>query len=94
MSFSLEFDPRALKEWQKLDTSLREQFKNKLAKLLENPEIPANKLKGLPNCYKIKLRSSGYRLVYQVQNEKLLVLVVALGKREKSQAYKQANKRL
>ena len=94
MSFSLEFDPRALREWQKLDASLREQFKNKLAKLLESPVIPANKLKSLPNCYKIKLRCSGYRLVYQVQNEKLVVLVVALGKREKSQAYKQANKRL
>lgn len=94
MSFSLEFDPRALKEWQKLDVGLRTQFKNKLIKLLESPEIPANKLKNLPNCYKIKLRSSGYRLVYQVQNEKLVVLVVALGKREKSQAYKQVNKRL
>lgn len=94
MSFSLEFDPRALKEWHRLDTSLRTQFKNKLAKLLENPVIPANKLKSLPNCYKIKLRRSGYRLVYQVQNEKLVVLVVALGKREKSQAYKQAGTRL
>lgn len=42
MSYELEFNPLALKEWQKLNETIREQFKKKLAKVLENPEVPAN----------------------------------------------------
>lgn len=94
MTYSLEFDPRAYKEWQKLDNGIKEQFKKKLIKVLENPKVAANKLSGFVECYKVKLRSSGFRLVYQVQDQKLVVLVVAIGKRDKEQAYKQAQKRL
>ena len=41
----------------------------------------------MPDCYKIKLRSIGYRLVYQIVEERLVVLVIAVGKREKNQVY-------
>lgn len=37
-----------------------------LAEVLLNPRIEANRRHSLPDCYKIKLGSSGYRLVYQV----------------------------
>lgn len=94
MTYELEFDPRALKEWQKLDNTIREQLKNKLAKVLVQPKIPANKLRDFPECYKIKLRSSGFRLVYQVQDKRLVVLVVAIGKRDKEQAYTDTKKRI
>lgn len=66
MTYSLEFDARALKEWHKLGDTVRQQLKKKLAVILENPRIEANRLHSLSDCYKIKLRSSGYRLVYQV----------------------------
>jgi len=66
MTYLLDFDERALKEWRKLGPRVREQLKKKLAAVLESPRIEANKLRGMPVCYKIKLRSSGYRLVYQV----------------------------
>lgn len=63
MTYSLEFDRRALKEWQKLGDTVRSQFKKKLAEVLENPRIEANRLRELPDCYKLKLRSAGYRLI-------------------------------
>lgn len=66
MAYFLDFDERALKEWRKLGSTVREQLKKKLVEVLESPRIEANKLRGMPDCYKIKLRSSGYRLVYQV----------------------------
>ena len=66
MTYSLDFDARALKEWKKLGDTVRQQFKKKLAEVLLNPRIEANRLHSLPDCYKIKLRSSGFRLVYQV----------------------------
>ena len=63
MTYELVFDQRALKEFKKLGATIKQQFKNKLAQVLENPHIPANKLSGMTNCYKIKLRSAGYRRV-------------------------------
>ncbi|AYN17550.1 type II toxin-antitoxin system mRNA interferase toxin, RelE/StbE family [Pseudomonas monteilii] len=94
MTYSLDFDCRALKEWKKLGDTVREQFKKKLAEVLLNPRVEANRLHSLPDCYKIKLRSSGYRLVYQVIGQEIVVFVVAVDRRERDQAYKKAAERL
>jgi mRNA interferase RelE/StbE len=94
MTYSLEFKESALKEWRKLDSSLREQFKKKLAERIENPRIESSKLSGMPDCYKIKLKSAGYRLVYQVEEARLVVIVIAVGKREGSVVYRSAVDRL
>lgn len=94
MTYELEFDPRALKEWLKLGATVRDQFKKKLSEVLKHPRIEANRLRELPDCYKIKLRKAGYRLIYQVQDEKVSILVLAIGKRNKSEAYNDAEKRV
>lgn len=59
-----------------------------------NPRIEANRLHSLPDCYKIKLRSAGYRLVYQVIDHEVVVFVVAVDRREREQAYRKAAERL
>lgn len=46
MTYSLEFDRRALKEWNKLGDTLRRQFKKKLIEILETLVL---KLTGLGN---------------------------------------------
>jgi len=94
MTYSLEFDARALKEWQKLGDTVRQQLKKKLAAILLNPRIEANRLHALSDCYKIKLRSSGYRLVYQVIDQDVVVFVIAVDKREREQVYRKAAERL
>lgn len=94
MVYLLDFDERALKEWHKLGATVREQLKKKLAEVLKSPRIEANKLRGMPDCYKIKLRSSGYRLVYQVIDDKVVVFVVSVGKRERSDVYTEGVKRI
>ncbi len=94
MTYSLEFDRRALKEWKKLGDTLRQQFKKKLAEILENPRIEANRLRQLPDCYKLKLRSAGYRLIYQVIDQEVVVFVVAVGKREGEAVYQDAQDRI
>lgn len=93
MSYKLRFHKLALKEWKKLDSTLRDQFKNKLVERLENPRIPSAALSGMPDCYKIKLRSSGYRLVYRVDEGVLYVTVIAVGKRDRLSAYRAAKRR-
>lgn len=94
MSYRLEFEEHALKEFKKLGAPLREQFVKKLKEVLQNPHVPANRLHGMTDCYKIKLRSAGYRLVYQVLEHEVVVLVLAVGKRERSQVYQAAKNRL
>lgn len=93
MSYKLSFHPDALVEWRKLDATVSEQFKKKLAERLQRPRVPAAKLSGHQDCYKIKLRSVGYRLVYEVRDAVLLVIVVAVGKRERNAVYRVAAKR-
>jgi mRNA interferase RelE/StbE len=87
MSYNLEFKPKALKEWKKLNSTIKEQFKKKLIERLENPKVPKDKLSGFENVYKIKLRSVGYRLAYEVKEEQIVVLVLTVGKRENNQVY-------
>ena len=94
MSYKLRFHELALKEWRKLDSTIREQFKKKLAERLENPRVPSTALSGMPDCYKIKLRQIGYRLVYRVEDDIIFVTVLSIGKREHQSAYISAKKRL
>lgn len=90
----LQFLAAAKTEWDKLDGSVQLQFTKVLAKRLETPRVPTAALAGLPDCYKIKLRTLGYRLVYQVRDETLVLLTVAVGKRERNAVYDAAAARL
>lgn len=93
-TYEIDFLEDALKEWKKLDSAIRDQFARKLAERVKHPHVPASRLSGLPSCYKIKLRSSGYRLVYQVEDEALIVLVVVVGRRDHDRVYKAAASRI
>ena len=94
MTYRLLFKADAKKEWDKLDTTIRKQFKNKLAERITTPRVESSRLSGMQDCYKIKLRSAGYRLVYQVRDSELIVSVIAVGKRERNAIYKAAVKRI
>jgi mRNA interferase RelE/StbE len=94
MSFKLRFHELALAEWQKLDESVRKPFKKKLSERLINPRVPSASLSGLKDCYKIKLKSDGYRLVYRVDEDVVYVTVIAVGKREKNRVYVVAQERI
>ena len=87
MTYNLEFHPLALKEWKKLAPSIQQQFKKKLQQRLANPRVPASKLSGRTDAYKIKLRTIGYRLVYIVKDDVVVVYVLAVGKRENNKVY-------
>ena len=94
MTYRLVFKADAKKEWDKLVSTIREQFKNKLAERIAAPRDESSRLSGMKDCYKIKLRSAGYRLVYQVRDSELVVSVIAVGKRERNAVYKAAVKRI
>lgn len=88
MSYEIKFEKKALKAFNKLGDTVKTQFKKKLNKIKENPHVPANRLKNdLSGHYKIKLRKAGYRLIYTVNDEEILVTVVQVGRREKAEVY-------
>ena len=93
-TYRLEFLPSALKEWRKLGATVRNQFAKKLDERLAAPRVPSARLSEFPDCYKIKLRKAGYRLVYRVDDGRIVVIVVAIGQRERNEAYKAAAKRM
>lgn len=92
--YRLLFLPTAKAEWDKLDGSLQSQFSKVLAQRLEQPRLPKAALAGMRDCYKIKLRSAGYRLVYQVRDQTLVLLAIAVGKRERDAVYEAAMARV
>ncbi|MCY3852932.1 MAG: type II toxin-antitoxin system RelE/ParE family toxin [Gammaproteobacteria bacterium] len=93
MRYRLVFLASAMREWKKLDPDIRKQFKTKLIARLEAPQIERDRLSVLNDCYKIKLRSAGYRLVYQVRERDIVVAVMAVGERERNAVYRAAAKR-
>ena len=95
--FALQFDERALAEWRKLDAPIQNQFKKKLTKLVSGEETPSPRARvaGLGHdYYEIKQRSSGYRLVYKYEDKKLVILVIAVGKRNRNIVYDIARTRV
>ncbi len=94
MSYRLVFLASAMREWEKLNPQIRRQFKKKLATRLETPRIEADRLRVMKDCYKIKLRNAGYRLVYRARDQDLVVAVVAVGKRERNAVYLAATGRV
>ena len=93
--YRLKFVPDALAEWESLDGSIKSLLRKALKKRLEQPHVPGAQLHGdLRNCYKIKLSKQGYRLIYTVEDDVLVVLVLAIDKREDLAAYISAIERL
>ena len=93
--YKLKFLPEALKEWHQLDGSIKLIFRKAIKKRLIQPKVPGSELHGdLKGCYKIKLLKHGYRLFYTIEDNELVVLVLAVDKRENSIAYQSALFRL
>jgi len=77
-----------------LDKAVRMQFSRKLEKLLVNPRIPSMKLSGYRDCYRIKLRKAGFRAIYHVSDQRIVVTVIRVGRRDKDEAYEKLDERL
>ena len=94
MTYKLTFDKGAAREWRKLTPDARKQFQTKLLERLEFPCVPSAALSGMQDCYKIKLKALGYRLVYRVYNKTLIIEVIAIGERDKLSVYEKAKERM
>ena len=93
-TYKVAFRPRAKKQFDRLDTAIQRQIARKLEERRHNPRVPGDALSGMAECYKIKLRVRGVRLIYQVRDDVLILLVLAVGSRENEEAYREAMREL
>ena len=95
MVYSIKVHTDFVSELNRLDPTIKQQLRKKLDKVIENPHIPKNRLSGeLHNCYKIKLRKAGIRLVYQVNDDEIYILLLTVGKRADNEVYNTALTRI
>jgi len=81
--YDLAIHPDAEKEWEKLDGSIKRRFKEKLAKeRLKHPCVVKDALRELPDCYKIKITTPQFRLIYHVSDSKLLLTILSVASRD------------
>ncbi len=82
MTYELSIHPEAEKEWAKLDGSIKRRFKEKFAKeRLEQPRVLKDALRELPDCYKIKITTPQFRLIYHVNDATRLLTILSVASR-------------
>ena len=98
MAYKVEFLPEAAREFEKLDGSLRRLAAKQLDKLAERPELgePLGKRMSidLTGYRKTYFGKKAYRIVYEVQRERVVVLILGIGKRERAEIYEEVFRRL
>ena len=82
--YQLEFLPSAKKELKKLDSLHQKQIKSKILLLKEDPDFLKNNIKPLQGDYKglFRLRVGSYRVVFQVKEEEIIILIIRIGHRK------------
>jgi len=81
VTYKVEFRPAALKSLKQLPKRELIRIKNKVTDLGQNPPDPiTTKLKGNNSFHKIRI--GDYRIIYEIHNEKLIILIVKIGHRK------------
>lgn len=98
MVYEIKFLPEAAREFEALDGSLKKLAAKQIDKLAEKPELgePLGKRMGidLTGYRKIYFGKRGYRIVYEIQRQKLVILIIGIGKRERAEIYREVAQRL
>ena len=80
MKYSVEFRPAVLKSLERLPKKDLRRIKKRIDGLTENlPDPATTKMKGNNSFHKI--RSGDYRIIYEIHDDLLVILVVKVGHR-------------
>lgn len=80
MSYQIEFSRQADRQFRYLPSQIQQRLKSKIDLLATTPRPPGSeKLSGADQLYRIRV--GDYRIVYAVEDDRLLVLVVRVGHR-------------
>jgi len=95
--YSFKFHPEAKEELKNLNNSIQILFTKKLKQILNRPELGIrlgnrNNLK-LTGFKKVYFNNKRHRIVYRVIKDKVMIYIIAVGKREEMDVYKKAHSR-
>lgn len=77
--YRVEVRPAAVRALRRIDPTMRPRIEGAIALLAQDPRPPASRpLKGRAGY---RVRVGDYRIIYTVQDDVLLIVVVALGHR-------------
>lgn len=81
MEYSIEFRPAVLKSLKRFPKRDLVRIKKKIEELGSNlPDPKTTKMKGDNSFHKV--RSGNYRIIYEIHNDRLVILVVKVGHRK------------
>ena len=81
MLYSVEFRPAVLKSLKRLPKKDLRRIRKRIDDLAENlPDTATTKMKGNNSFHKI--RSADYRIIYEMHDDRLVILVVKIGHRK------------
>ena len=81
MAYTIEFRPAVLKSLKKFPKRDLVRIKKKVEELATDlPDPKTTKMKGDNSFHKI--RSGNYRIIYEIHNDRLVILVVKIGHRK------------
>lgn len=98
MAWKVELTEAAAQDFAALDGSLRKLARKKLAQLETNPHI-GEELQNHPGCdlrgyYKLYFNGTRYRIVYRIENDVLVVLIIGIGQRAHGAVYRMVSGRV
>lgn len=80
MSYRIEYKPSAEREFLALPKEVQKRIRPKIEALAIDPRPPGSKkLRGYQNRWRIRV--GDYRVIYEVYDRELLVLIVKIGHR-------------
>lgn len=104
MTYKLSFIKQAAEDYKTLDGSQRKIVDKAIKRILINPlpnteggygkPLGNQSNSSLAGLMKIKLKSSGLRIVYKLEKREDNVLIIIIGARADSKVYKEAEKRM
>lgn len=81
--YKVEFTRSAKKEFDQLPVNIQDETIEALGLLSQNPYsrlLKVKKLKGADALYRIRL--GDYRIIYEIRDERLVILVIKIGHRK------------
>jgi mRNA interferase RelE/StbE len=78
--YAIEFSKRAMRELEMFPNPIRNRIDARIRALASDPRPPGcQRLTGFDDLYRV--RSGDYRIVYQIQDRVLIVVIVRVGHR-------------
>jgi len=95
--YAIKNHPLIIEDMKKLNNSIQILVLKKIKQLQQSPELgkPLGNKNGmnLSGLKKVYVAKKQVRIVYEILNDILIIRVVAIGKREDMEVYKEAEKR-